>query len=267
MQAADLDRSPAGSDVPRGSEEPWYVRSFGRDYLELYRHRDREEARQAVALAVEELALVPSAAVLDLGCGAGRHLEALRDRGFAPVGLDLSRVLLCEAKRRGAAPGLVRGDMRWLPFVDGVFDAVLSFFTSFGYFADDSENQAVLREVRRVLRPGGGFLLDFLNRDHVLRHGPRDTREVRGGCVIHQARRVDPERDAILKTITITPRSGRPGEVRSYRESVRLYSPAALTSLADEAGLAAVARRGTWTGDPFRTSSPRFILFCRKQPL
>jgi SAM-dependent methyltransferase len=257
MPRADVDRPGAAHG------EPWYAHSFGRDYLDLYRHRDWREAAEGVALAHDLLALGPGAVVLDLCCGAGRHLHRLATRDVTPIGLDLSPDLLREARHESPPARLVRGDMRRLPFADAVFDAVLSFFTSFGYFLEDEENLAVLREVSRVLRPGGGFLLDFFNRDHVLRHGTGDTREVRGGAVIRQSRRVDRERDTIEKTVTIVPET-RPGEARSYRESVRLYSPDRLAALTAAVGLTEVARRGTLGGAPFATTSPRFILVSRK---
>ena len=52
------------------------------------------------------------------------------------------------------------GDMLSLPF-EREFDAVYSFFTSFGYFGDD-ENEQVLAGIARALKPGGRFLLDIL---------------------------------------------------------------------------------------------------------
>ena len=64
--------------------------------------------------------------------------------------------MLAEAEwRRGDAewPHFVRGDYRELPFEDASFDAVLNLFSSLGYLERD-EDVGVLREFRRVLRPG-----------------------------------------------------------------------------------------------------------------
>ncbi|MBU0512308.1 MAG: class I SAM-dependent methyltransferase [Chloroflexi bacterium] len=80
---------------------PWYEESFGRDYLMLYTQRDISEARANVQSSLELLSLQRNTPVLDLCCGAGRHLLALRELGFERlVGLDLSNELLQVAANR-----------------------------------------------------------------------------------------------------------------------------------------------------------------------
>jgi len=249
----------APPETGASADTPWYEHSFGADYLDLYRHRNAAEAERAVELAVVQAALEPEHAVLDLCSGAGRHLGALTARGFAPVGLDLSAVLLAAAREAHAAVPLIRGDMRRLPFASSTFDAVLSFFTSFGYFSADDENRGVLREVSRVLRPGGRYVLDFLNRAHVLAHGIRDTRELRDGRVVEQTRRWNRDRDSIDKQITIFPES-RPDVARVYHESVRLYSPEQVTSFMEQAGIRVDAVLGSFSGEAFVASSERLIV-------
>ena len=140
----------------------WFERWFGEEYLRAYAHRDDEDAERLVGL-LDTLGVAGAGQrVLDLACGPGRHTAALARRGARVVGLDLSRVLLLAAREAGA-DRLVRADMRSLPFRDAAFDAVLNLFTSFGYFTEDVEHETVLREVARALRPGGRFVLDFLN--------------------------------------------------------------------------------------------------------
>ena len=112
---------------------PWYDLAFGEHYLDLYAHRDEAEAGGEVRFAVDALKLEAGHRVVDLGCGAGHHLNALRPRGIEGIGVDLSAPLLARVPAPFAS---IRGDMRFLP-LRGPFDAVLTFFTTLGYFEDE----------------------------------------------------------------------------------------------------------------------------------
>jgi ubiquinone/menaquinone biosynthesis methyltransferase len=103
----------------------------------------------------------PGARVLDLACGTGDISFALAQRGARTVGLDVTFRMLQLATARGsgrAAPRFTAGDMMSLPFEDGQFDVVTS-----GYgIRNVPRIEPALREIHRVLRPGGLFLaLDF----------------------------------------------------------------------------------------------------------
>ncbi len=98
------------------------------------------------------------ARVLDAGCGAGVPVtQRLVAAGCAVAGLDASAVQL--ALLRTHAPGAfaVRGDLTALPFANAAFDAVTSYYAIIHVPRD--EHAAVLREIRRVLRPHGVALL------------------------------------------------------------------------------------------------------------
>ena len=244
-------------------DAPWYRLWFGREYLEVYAHRDREEARNAVALAAALLDGDPASRgpVLDLACGAGRHLEELVARGFRSVGLDLSPELLEHALETLPAVPLVRGDMRRIPLAEGSMGAVTSFFTSFGYFDDPEDDERVLAEVARVLAPGGLFLLDFLNAEKVRTElRPRDEGVVRGVRVVQERRLVDGGR-RVEKHITL----GEPGtrDLREFRERVRLYSGDELLGLLPRHGLEPRETFGDYHGHGFTPESDRLIILAR----
>jgi SAM-dependent methyltransferase len=146
--------------------------TFGDDYLYFYSpvlsdERNEAETEEIVAL----LELGGDARVLDAPCGHGRIANRLSVRGFDVTGVDACELFLDRARTDAAAMGAstryVRGDMRALP-VEGTFDVVLCWFTSFGYFEDD-DNRLVLAEYRRVLHPGGRLLIETLNRDGFVR--------------------------------------------------------------------------------------------------
>jgi SAM-dependent methyltransferase len=239
---------------------PWYRRWFGEEYLHLYPHRDQDEADAAVSLLLREVPLEEGGSVLDLACGGGRHLKALLDRGIPATGLDLSLPLLRRAKALAGEVLLTRGDMRELPFASGAFSAVTSFFTSFGYFDDEADDLSVLAEIRRVLRPGGHVLLDFLNADRVRRElAPRDERWVEGRKVIQERELLEGGR-VVEKSIRI---GGEGDEPRVFRERVRLYTAGELERLLTACDLEPILRLGSYAGGPHSPQSPRVILLAR----
>jgi 2-polyprenyl-6-hydroxyphenyl methylase / 3-demethylubiquinone-9 3-methyltransferase len=99
--------------------------------------------------------------VLDAGCGGGLVAKGLVDGGALVVGLD--RLPAClEVARRAVPAGFqpAAGELERLPFADASFDAVVA--------ADVLEHvpdlPAACAELARVLRPGGSFLFDTINR-------------------------------------------------------------------------------------------------------
>ena len=151
-----------------GDWDAVFDETYLRTYLPWYdEERTRNDARAAVALAGVD----PGADILDCPTGFGRHALALTEAGYRVTGLDRSETLLAEAERRRGGedwPQLVRGDYRELPFPDQSFDAVLNLFTSLGYLERD-EDVGVLRELRRVLRPGGALVVETMHRDGLSR--------------------------------------------------------------------------------------------------
>ena len=239
----------------------WFRDWFGETYLSLYPHRNEAEADAGIRLFRREAAPEPGGRVLDLACGYGRHLERLRSAGYRSTGLDLSARLLRDAANRpGVAGSLVRGDMRFLPFRDGAFDALVNFFTSFGYFASEEEDDLVVREMRRVLRAEGAFLLDYMNAPWVIANLEPETDVEAGGRRVRQQRWIEDGR--VIKRIEIFP-TGEGGVPQVFHERVRLYGPDELGELLARHDLEVRARFGDYEGTPFDPKSPRLLLAGR----
>lgn len=245
--------------ILRKQETPWYHRCFGTDYLQLYPHRSAKEAAQTIRWLVGELGLQPPCRVLDMACGSGRHSAELIQRGFQTVGLDLSWPLLRAAARTAELGRLlrVRGDMRLLPLRSGRFDAVLSLFTSFGYFESKDEDLQVLHEVARALRPGGAFVLDFLNAPLVRRELVQREESSRDGRQVIIERWVDEAKKRVEKLITVRDRGGIE---RQYRESVSLYDEEDLGCMFEQAAIKPQRKFGDYLGAEYTDKSPRLIL-------
>ena len=97
--------------------------------------------------------------VLEIGCGSAPCARWLAMQGAAAVALDLSRGMLEHAAELGRATGipvpLVQAGAEHLPFADATFDAACSAFGGVPFVA---EPDRVMREVARVLRPGGRWV-------------------------------------------------------------------------------------------------------------
>lgn len=127
--------------------------------------------RETIAFARE---LGSAANVLDLGCGNGRNLAVLRERGRA-VGLDASAGLLARATAKAGHGSLVRGDAVALPFADASFDAVHCVAT-LHHLPSEGERRQCAREAARVLRPDGLALFSvWAHEQERFRSGPQDV--------------------------------------------------------------------------------------------
>lgn len=235
-----------GSTLPE-----WFEEWFGEEYLQVYPHRDYADAEEAIALLRRALPWKPGWRVLDVACGAGRHARALDAAGARVVGLDLSASLLRRAREVTRAP-LVRADMRWLPIRPRSMDLTVNLFTSFGYFERDEEHAAVLAGMAATVRPGGWFVLDFLNAltvraslaDCVQTAGPGGTRAVRY---------LSDDGRFVVKMIAIP-------DGRRFLERVRLFTPDELEGMLADAGLRVQQRFGDYAGGALAAGAPRTIL-------
>lgn len=241
--------------APRDGAD-WFEHWFGEDYLFLYPHRDEAEAADAIELIARHVAAagIEVATVLDLACGAGRHARLLEERWWT-VGLDLSAALLKVARKEAPDTSFVRADMRELPFANASFDLVVNLFTSFGYFEDDYEHARVIRCVGAATRPGGAFVLDYLNPEQVERTLVAYDEQDVNGIAVEQHRAITPDRRFVEKRIRI--RDGG----KEYIERVRLFSPSDLEAMLTAGGFEVVRVAGDYGGGQWAADSPRTIVF------
>lgn len=230
----------------------WFEEWFGEDYLRLYPHRDDADAERAVALIGRTVGLQPGWRVLDVACGAGRHARAFMVAGARCFGLDLSATLLRLARQVTDAP-LIRADMRQLPIRSASMDLTVNLFTSFGYFDRDAEHTAALEEMTSTVRPGGWFVIDFLNPAAVRRRLiPEETLDLPGETV-QVTRSVSPDGRYVCKRI-------QAAKGRHYMERVRLFEPQQISGMLEAAGVMVRHRFGDYDASPLTPDSARTIL-------
>jgi len=104
--------------------------------------------------------------VLDLGCGAGRHLIYVATQGFEAHGIDISETGLNltrdRLRKRNLEAHIIKCTMNQLPYVDSCFDAVISLHTI--YHQKLKGIQETTSEIHRILKKKGLLLINFLTK-------------------------------------------------------------------------------------------------------
>jgi SAM-dependent methyltransferase len=146
------------------SEKAWYKDWFNSPfYHKLYFERDEKEAAVFISKLIDHLKPSPGSYMLDVACGRGRHSRILAEKGFVVTGIDISFDSIAFAKKfETERLEFYQHDMR-LPFRVNYFDYIFNFFTSFGYFKTRREHDDAIRTIANGLKPGGVFVIDYLN--------------------------------------------------------------------------------------------------------
>ncbi|MGQ0573441.1 MAG: class I SAM-dependent methyltransferase [Pseudonocardia sp.] len=155
-------RAVGAAESQRASRAWWdadaddYLAEHGADIGEVDFLWGPEGLREADARLLGD---VRGRRVLEIGCGTAPCARWLAARGAVPVGLDLSGAMLRHAAELGRRTGievpLVQAGAARLPFADASFDLACSAYGAVPFVADP---ERVMREVARVLRPGGRWV-------------------------------------------------------------------------------------------------------------
>ncbi|MBN1612353.1 MAG: methyltransferase domain-containing protein [Polyangiaceae bacterium] len=253
------------SDGQKRLRRPWWEDVFSEDFIRAERRLTAQEVARECDFILQSLGIQPGGVVLDVACGSGAHAVELASRGFSVVGFDLSLYQLAlageHAQDRRQRINFLQGDVREMGF-ESMFDAVLCWNTSFGYF-EEEKNFAVAERVFHALRPEGTLLLDVANRDYVSARQPSQTWFNGDACVCMDDTNIDyiTSRLRVKRSIILDD-----GRTRECNYSIRLYSLHELGKLLHDVGFSIIevsghpATRGAFFGE----TSPRLIVLAQR---
>ena len=250
-------------------KRPWYSEKAGLfDKHYFYSYKDsltKKITANQVNFLEKFLKLKKGMKILDLACGHGRHSIELARRGYDVTGQDINASFLKQAEQAARKSKVnvkfVKSDMRKIPFKEK-FGAIINLFTSFGYFKNDKENQKVIREISRALKPGGKLLMDITNREWLLKNYlPKDWRQFPDGSIELNERSFNPKTGYNTeKRIKIFPG----GKRKTYEISLRLYTIAELNKMYKSAGLILKKTFGGFHGERLTPDTKRCLLIAEK---
>jgi SAM-dependent methyltransferase len=222
---------------------------------------------------VEWLAAQPGESILDLCCGDGQLTVRIAASGAVVVGLDASPQMAAAARARGIK--VDEGQAEALPYVDGTFDAVFSNAALHWVHGQD----AMMAEVRRVLKPGGRFVAEMGGQGNIAairvalmavfaRHGFNGREDnvnyypTPDGYTRRLKRHgFNVEKIALIPRPTPLPEGGMSGWIRTFRRGVLDTLPEAMRDTVVEEAVALLEpalrdEEGNWIADYVRL---RFI--------
>ncbi|MDP2318410.1 MAG: class I SAM-dependent methyltransferase [Acidobacteriota bacterium] len=256
----------------RGATDGWQGWD---DYAPFY---DWENARTFGRRDVPfwtRLAVAAPGPVLELGCGTGRVALPLARAGVDLVGIDRSEAMLARARRRarrstGAGRlGLIRGDIRHLPFPARRFPLVLAPYGILQSLLRERDLAATLDEVARVTTRGGTFGLELAAdlpsweeyRKKVSLRGPRGTSGAR--ITLVESVRQDPARHLTCFDQEFIERRGRETVRRQFTLTFRTLTVPQMARRLEKAGFEVTSVLGDYQGGPWDRRADVWILLAR----
>ena len=245
------------------SDNPWYKEWFNSPfYHKLYFERDDKEAENFIDQLIRYLNPAAGSLILDVACGKGRHSKKLASQGFIVTGIDISPDSIVFARQfENDNLSFFEHDMR-LPFWGNYFDYIFNFFTSFGYFKTRREHDDTIRTIASGLKPGGIFVIDYLNthyaEDHIVHN---EIKKI--GSTTYEIHRWDDDTH-FYKKITITnPSLISPLE---YTEKVAKFSLGDFTDMLSFQGLQIQEVFGDYHFGHYDVrKTPRLIIIAQKK--
>lgn len=239
--------------------------NFWRDlYPYMFDARRMSRTPEEVDGIIDLLSLKTTDVIVDFGCGTGRHLLELAQRGYTDLtGIDSTAFYIDIAKKDAAKhtqpPHFVVGDM-----LDAVepqrYDVGLSLFSSFGYYDKHEDNLHVLRNMYESLRGGGKILIDLRGKENFAYNFDAQSWGRIEESIILTQRVANDDFSKITNSWVVI----KDGSEKTYTFTHWIYSAQELKVMLHEVGFNDINIYGDWAGGAYVPQSKRMIVIATK---
>lgn len=245
----------------------WTETFFGKYYLPTHLPVLSEKKTQEEVNFIESSLNLPKGSkILDLPCGHGRHSIELAKRGYDVTGVDFQPDFIALAKENAenlTNINFIVQDMKTIEF-DNEFDAIINFFTSFGYFSEE-ENFEVLKSFAKALKKDGKLIIDTVNREWTMKH----TGEMTQSWLIYPNNNnvtfLANNSFDLYSSRMISKQAIIDNEERYLQEQdIRLYAYTEMDAMLKEVGMEIVSAYGNIYKDDYEKDSTNMILVAKK---
>jgi cyclopropane fatty-acyl-phospholipid synthase-like methyltransferase len=243
-------------------EWTWEDPDAQKSFIDWIGFGDEDESARQVDRIEALLGAKPPSAVLDVGCGTGRHALELARRGYDVVGIDVASSFLDHARGEAKRLGLdVEFRLQRASELDeeAAYDLALAYNHTPG-FLSEAELPRHFQGVRTAIKPGGQFLMIYAGPQIVPGHTPdkdstRNWAEKKGKFILSE-KHIDDEgyRNELGIVIDTTA-----GEIKEFRERQRAFSLVKMVSVLEQAGFTDVETLADLDGGP--ATAERFKVF------
>lgn len=228
------------SDLEKHLPTEWWRTLFNSLYIKTDGDivENNQNTSKEIDMVIQATKIEPFDHILDLCCGQGRHCLELAKRGYNNInGIDRSRYLVQLARKRALSldpkiekPRFREGDARKIKLEDNSQDLVLLMGNSFGYFEKEEEDAIVIKEIKRILRPNGCFILDVVDGEWISKNfEPRSWEWIDQNHLVCRERTLSSDKSRIIAREVIV--HAEKGVLADQFYSERLYTVEALFSL------------------------------------
>ena len=222
-----------------------------------------DRAQREMDYVEKQLKIEPSASILDIGCGFGRHALELGSRGYRVTGIDPEPEMIAHAQKwareKAVSIDFVQTTCEEYEALQ-LFDGAICLFNTFGQVTLSGDNRGLISNAAQVLKPGAHLIVDVPNWRAAVQNLQIDEQYGEDEKSPKVNRQYYAESRLILEIFRIYIR----GRQRVFLLKYQLFTQDELQTLFEAAGFVIEAVHGDFTGEPLTAVSPRLIMIGRK---